>query len=59
MIPIESDPHKVRGDNDMPFYACCGDCGHMNIQLDGSYWCTQYDDEVDGKHICERWTQIY
>ena len=57
MIPIESDPHGVRGDNDFPFHACCGDCRHMSIQLDGSYWCKQYDDEVDGEHVCERWTQ--
>jgi len=33
MIRIESDPHGVRGDNDFPLHACCGDCGHMNIHL--------------------------
>jgi|LGVF01.1.fsa_nt_gb hypothetical protein len=54
MIPIESDPHKFRGDTELPFHACCADCGNMSIQLDGSFWCTEYDDEVDGEHVCER-----
>ena len=57
MISIESNPYSIRGDNGFPSHACCGDCDHMTIQLAGEYWCTQYDDEVDGEHICERWAQ--
>jgi len=57
MIRVETDPFKVRGDNDFPFHACCGDCSHMIIQLGGEYWCSQYHDEVEVEHVCERWEQ--
>ena len=57
MIPIETNPHDVRGDNDFPYHASCAGCKHKTMQIDGSLWCTQYKDEVDGEHVCERWSQ--
>ena len=59
MIPRENDPHGVRADNDLPIHACCADCSHMNIHLGGEYWCTQFNDEVDPEHVCERWESTF
>ena len=36
-IVQESDPYAIRGDNDLPFDACCGNCSHMEIQLGGDF----------------------
>lgn len=55
MIQYDAEPEDVREENDLPFHASCGDCGHMNIQIDGAYWCSVFDDEIIVDQVCEEW----
>ena len=55
MIQYDTDPDEVREDNELPFHACCGDCGHMIIQIDGAFWCSIFDDETNTEQVCADW----